>query len=198
MAAQALELIVITPEKDYPQEACWVNLLFAEGLGTLHVRKPGRSIGELGKYLELLEPHYHERVVVHYKEAILEEFSVKGIHYKSSEVPDRKPTFTVSCGVHSWPELQEVAERVDYTFISPFFDSISKTGYKANRTLFKFPGRVRREKAVALGGICTENIAEVVEMQLKGAAVLGAVWGTENPLKCYRALSARITGMKEF
>ena len=139
MSVQIFELILISPPGEYSRETQWVNQLFAKGLGTFHLRKPGWTTAHLVEYLQEVETQYHSRIMVHYQQEVLKEVGVKGIHFKYLSLPLQKPAFPLSCGVHSWQEFQEVEERVDYAFISPFFDSISKEGYKANNQLMPIP-----------------------------------------------------------
>lgn len=188
MDRKGFELMVLTAEEDYPDETAWLNRLFREGLGTLHLRKPGWSAERLLSYLAKVEEQFHERVVLHGDPAIVERIKLKGIHYPLVKLPTHKPGYSLSCSTHSWQELQEISGKVDYAFISPFFDSFSKRGYKANRDLKAIPEGVDKSKAVALGGIHAANIREVKALGLKGGAVLGTIWQTEDPLAAYRKL----------
>ena len=89
-------------------------------------------------------------------------------------------------------------DRIDYAFLSPFFDSISKEGYKSNQQLWHIAKGVNRKKSVALGGIEAKNIAKIQSLGMKGAAVLGAVWKPSNPveafLKCKRRGTPKLSG----
>ena len=192
MSAQAFDFIVITPEVDFPEEAIWVNRLFDKGLATLHVRKPGRSIERLLLYLDQIQEVYHGRIMVHYQEEVQKERGIKGIHFKYSALPSIKPEYTTSCGCHSWEELQEIESRVDYAFVSPFFNSISKEGYKARENLRELPEGGIAGKAIALGGVHQGNLLHIRRLGLKGAAVLGSVWGSENPLNNFLRLKTKM------
>lgn len=188
MESQAFELMVITPEKDYPDETRWLNRLFNEGLATLHLRKPGRRRDSLLEYLDKVEKQFYNRIMLHGDPAVGEELSLKGTHYPVAALPAHKPAYSISCSTHNWQELEKVSPKISYAFISPFFDSISKSGYRANERLMKIPEHADRHKAVALGGIHAGNIQEVQVLALKGAAVLGTIWQAEDPLKAYRQL----------
>ena len=196
MEAQYFDIVVITPEKDFPEETSWVNRLFANGLCKLHLRKPGRNAEDLIQYLERVEEEYHERIMVHYREEVMKAVGVRGIHYKYSALPPIKPDYSVSCGCHSWEEFREIESRVDYAFVSPFFDSTSKQGYKAGKYLWDLPGESSILKAIALGGIREENILQLKKLPLKGAAVLGAVWESEDPLKAFLRLRSIVEDLK--
>lgn len=183
--------MVITPEKDDPREVQWVNTLFSAGLKTLHLRKPGWSSKRLFQYLNGIEPQFHPSIMVHYREDVVREFKLKGIHYQCENLPLHKRDYTVSCGAHSWQEFLQISARVDYAFVSPLFNSISKRGYRANEELLTIPPEVERRKAVALGGIDPNNIHYAQGQKLKGAAVLGTVWQTNNPLEAFLKLKSK-------
>ena len=179
--------MVVTPEKDYPEEIFWVNRLFAEGLGTLHLRKPGRSSKELLRYLGKVEEQYHSRIMVHYQEEVRKEAGVKGIHYRCKDLPETKQDWIVSCGLHSWEEYyKKAAGRFDYAFLSPFFSSISKAGYVGNPDLQHIPEGINPAKVVALGGIDPSNIRRIMKLNLKGASLLGYIWKSKNPLEAFK------------
>lgn len=89
------------------------------------------------------------------------------------------PALRHSCSAHSWEEVRRWGDAVDYLFLSPLFDSISKKGYKASVE----PREAARELAVsrscrivALGGIAPGNIVCTATLGFDGAAVLGALW----------------------
>ena len=187
----AFELMVITPEGDLSEEIEWVNKLFAAGLETLHLRKPGWNNQRLQAYLKAVAPQFHNRIMLHYREELTKTFKLKGIHYQCENLPVRRRNYRVSCGAHSWQEFLEVSAVVDYAFVSPFFNSISKQGYRANEELMEIPQEVERGKAVALGGIDSGNIHYAREQSMKGAAVLGTVWQSDNPLKAFLELKSK-------
>ena len=190
--AAPFRLLVITPEGQYPQEAQWVNRLFTNGLETLHLRKPGWGEEQLLDYLAGIEPLYYKQVMVHYQARLLDYVPIKGVHFQQHALPPLKPPYPVSCPVHSWEEFLAVEERVDYAFVSPFFNSISKQGYAANPRLQAVPAQARRGKAVALGGMASSTIEEVRNLGLGGAAVLGAVWQTADPLAAFLSIQKKV------
>lgn len=191
MDARAFELMLITPEGDYPEESSWVNRLFGEGLGTLHLRKPGWEAERLLRYLDKIDPHFHSRIMLHHDPTLLDITALKGFHYRCTDLPTQKPDWMLSCSTHSWQEFMQVSKEVDYAFISPFFDSISKEGYRANGSLKAIPEQADKRKAVALGGINAGNMEQLRRLGLKGAAVLGTIWQAADPLEAYRKLSIK-------
>ena len=93
--------------------------------------------------------------------------------------------------------MQQYAGRVDYLFISPLFDSISKPGYRSGLDPEETFSRLAHHagRVVALGGISSDTMTQVERLGFDGAAVLGAVWSVdegridvEKSLKNYRVL----------
>ena len=139
-------LVVITSPQDIPGEVELLEELLEAGLERLHLRKPGRSVEGLQARLV---SRWGERVVVH---------------------------GTNSVSVHSWEELGRLPPGLEYAFISPVFDSISKPGYRANSALLAIPRGPFACRPVGLGGINAENIGIMIERGWTGAAVLGWIW----------------------
>jgi thiamine-phosphate pyrophosphorylase len=85
---------------------------------------------------------------------------------------------------------------LDYCFLSPVFDSISKSGYTSAGFLAaeKRQGLERALKeaplpVLALGGVGPGCLGELRAAGFAGAAVLGAVWGQEDVVGAYRRLA---------
>ena len=188
MRAGDFQLLVISPERAFPEEVSWLHTLFEAGLSCFHLRKPGWSAGELLQFTRQVDADFHPRIMVHYQESLLREGAFRGVHYRKEALPPRKPVFPVSCGLHSWEAFRQLNRQFDYAFISPFFSSISKKGYAANKELWTIPAGLKREKAIALGGIKADNLKGVFKSGLGGAAVLGSIWESSNPLRAYLKL----------
>ena len=88
-----------------------------------------------------------------------------------------------SASFHRWEEVEENYDKVDYFFLSPFFNSISKQGYQANSDLWDKNSIVKyADKLVALGGLEPSNMDQLKDMGVKHVSLLGYVWGGNNPL----------------
>jgi len=174
-----MKLIVITTETFFKSEAEAVNLLFENGLETLHLRKPFASKNETKSLLEQINTDFHAHIVLHSHYELTSSFDLKGIHLsktrKDESVKMRKGTVSYSC--HSFEEVLET-RFCDYVFLSPVFDSISKTGYKQGFTFEQLKqAKVIDEHVMALGGITPDNIRVAQTLGFGGVAVLGSLWG---------------------
>jgi thiamine-phosphate pyrophosphorylase len=192
MADRDFKLLVITPEGNFPEEVKWIDRLFEAGLSCLHLRKPGWSFQQLLKFAKQIDTCYYSNIMVHYEEALLHEGAFRGVHYRVEALPAIKPAFTVSCGLHGWEQLAEAENRLDYAFVSPFFRSISKERYPANPALLNIPAGMKREKAIALGGITAGNLQRIISLGLGGAAVLGSIWQSGHPLRAFKELNRQV------
>ncbi|MDR1381080.1 MAG: thiamine phosphate synthase [Tannerella sp.] len=182
-----MKLIVITSGCFFDGEPEAINRLFGYGMETLHVRKPQASFEGTRRFVEQIDATFHPRTVIHDYYELTRLFHLKGIHLnrRNRNVPrpcfppgDRELSVSRSC--HSLEEVAAVSAGVDYMFLSPVFDSISKAGYKQGYTPEQLCDARDRglvnTRVMALGGITAERIPAVRHYGFGGVAVLGALW----------------------
>lgn len=201
-------LFVISSEQWVANEHEVLPQLFAAGLTTFHVRKPGWPRAELEAYLRAIPAQYHPRVVLHAHYELALEYPFQGIHLTTHarQQPATAPLLrrlrgrSVSASLHSLAEVAGHRRRYDYVFLSPIFDSTSKAGYcgkfhlpDVRRTLAAGQRRrAYRPQVVALGGITPATVGLVRQLGFHGAAVLGGIWQQADPVAAFRALQAEI------
>lgn len=177
-----MKIIAITLPAFFPQEAEAVNRLFASGsIDLLHLRKPGSDIGDCRKLLDKIAKEWLPRIVVHNHFTLCAEYGLHGCHLNSrNPTPPDSHRGSLSCSCHS---LEEAARRkpfMDYVFLSPIFDSISKQGYRSafsDTTLREAAASgIIDDKVVALGGVTHDRIPLLEEYGFGGAAMLGEIW----------------------
>jgi thiamine-phosphate pyrophosphorylase len=168
----------------------------------LHLRKPGWSESQVEALIQALPRQFYSRLVLHGHPQLVRRYRLGGLHLTASQraAPLRRPQLllgqTLSTSFHSLAEISRCRRRYDYVFISPIFDSISKEGYASNfdlalvqsflQKLAARPGY--RPQVLALGGIAGQNIGLVQQVGFAGAAVLGSVWGSNDPVAAWRQL----------
>jgi len=179
-----MNLIVITPENNFPAEVYLWEALFEAGLQKLHIRKPHSSYSDLQSMIGALPEKYHSRLVLHQHHLLAKELNLGGIHFKSNchneddSIYDIKLTRSRSC--HTPLEVLNYYKTHDYVFLSPIFNSISKTGYPSAfyademQTFFQDHPEIRN--CIALGGINSENINTCLDIGFAGCALLGSIW----------------------
>jgi len=182
-----MKSILISSPTDLSAEIELVNALFEESLACFHLRKPDYSRIQTEHFLKQIKPAFLKRVVLHQHYELLEKYNLKGIHlkedaYKAMKEEDllavfstaQKRRITVSLSMHQVEDLPLVRKEFAYTFLSPVFDSISKSGYRGNATLCVPPGL--KAEVLALGGITLENLDQLSEKGFAGFAILGTIW----------------------
>ncbi len=191
-----MKIVILTPELDKVNETGIVNQLFDTGLELLHIRKIGYSTDRYRKYISEIQPEYRSRLVMHGGGFdMCNEFSVAGLHLTSAQRSlspveiSKYNANRMSSSFHKWSEITSCNLNFDYVFISPVFDSISKTNYKAGvdfRGLDKMKLRLQElnrpvPEVFGLGGIDIPHLQILREHHFDGAAVYGAVWKAQNP-----------------
>ena len=195
-----LDLIVISPEADYPNELDWVIKLFEAGLERYHIRKPGMTDQQVFDYLQAIPSKWRSRVVPHQHHAAVEPMGLGGWHFKDNKVQlsradhwrsIRSVGQLLSRSIHSLDDLNEDLSGWDYVFLSPVFQSISKQNYGPQwedtqlSAALHYCKDAYQTKVYALGGVDETRVADVCEMGFDGMALLGAIWATRYPLESY-------------
>lgn len=183
-----MKLIIITTETFFEGETEAINLLFDNGLDTLHIRKHFASPDETEFFIRQIKSEFHPRIVLHDYYSLAELYGLKGIHLnKRNQMIPKLPNGTLSSlrilsisrSCHTFEDIQE-SMKCDYVFLSPIFDSISKTGYKQafvpQQLLEAKEQKIINEKVIALGGITAANIPLAHRYGFGGIAVLGSLW----------------------
>lgn len=181
-------MIVITSPEFMSDEADKINLLFEVGIRRLHLRKPDATSEEVARLVAQIDEQWYERISVHYHFDVAEAFSLGGVHLsgRTPEAPKRWSGL-ISASCHTLEEVAQKKRRLDYCFLSPIFDSISKIGYESAFDIEQL--QVARDnqlidnKVIALGGVSEENLDTIKMLGFGGYAILGALWRIEEKEK---------------
>nr|WP_319399879.1 thiamine phosphate synthase [uncultured Carboxylicivirga sp.] len=175
--------IVITHPLLLSNEYEAVNALFENGLEILHVRKPDFGKEALQHWIRSVDERFHNRMMIHSHLSLIEEMDLKGMHFTSynRRLIDEYKNYHCpkSTSTHSLEELKQMDKIVDYAFLSPIYESISKKGYQPSITLddmHAFLKTNRKAYVIALGGINSRNEDKVKEAGFDGVALLGSIW----------------------
>ena len=193
-------LILLSSPNRIENEAQQIHSLFANGLQTLHLRKPNWEKKDYETLLKGIAPEHKRKVVLHQYHELAAKYNVKGLHLRE-EVRLKMPLLelknlskklkvknvSLSSSFHSTDRLPDYDGIFDYVFLSPVFDSISKPNYFSSK--FEMQSlKLASTKIIALGGVDRKNIPKAIKMGFDGVAVLGAVWQAENPSKTFTML----------
>ena len=199
-----MEITVFSWPSYIPGEVRLVKGLLARGVKTFHLRKPSWGRQATDNFLAELTPNEQRSVMLHQYPDLRQSYPVKGIHF-SSRLPLanqqallRERGWAFSTSVHNLDQISKLPSGFRMVYISPVFDSISKTNHFANFEWSELKAFLRKQKSppplYALGGIEAENLPYVKDLGFQGAAVLGALWkpfqekGYEAALNCYKTI----------
>ncbi|MCH3991400.1 MAG: thiamine phosphate synthase [Prevotella sp.] len=177
-----MKIIVITSPGALPGEASALCRLLDNGITSIHIRKPDWDERQCRQLLEQIPEQYYHQLVLHQHFKLCQEFHLQGIHLNK-----RHPFLpvhhegTVSCSCHSLEEVAVRKQVMDYVFLSPVFDSISKSGYRSAFPLSALKqaqeeGIIDR-KVIALGGVTYDKLPLLESLSFGGGAMLGEIWG---------------------
>jgi thiamine-phosphate pyrophosphorylase len=156
-------IVVLTNPTPVNDELSILHRLFDEGLEVLQIYKPGYTLQQINiEYSELFK-QYPQKVCLH---------------------TDFKK-------FHSLIELANYNKPFQYAFLSPIFDSISKTGYKSTYNLTDVKNYLHNnptKKIVALGGIDEDKISIIEHVGFYGIALLGALWCNKAPVEKFKRI----------
>ena len=190
-------LILITPEKDIPNETELINSFFEAGLEILHVRKPNKNYAQHMAYLSGIEEEYHNKIMLHYQHDLAEDFMLKGVHIQEQPRVELGEDFglyvtrfttqgyDVSTSFHNPSEIMLYKEvSLIYNLLSPVFTAISQPGMEGKA----FDVTAIEVPVIGMGGVHSENIDTVKLLGYHGVGVLGGVWNAKDPLEACKAL----------
>lgn|SRR5690554_380653 len=192
------DLVLLTSPVNFADEHVLIERIFESGLKRLHLRKPGFSVEKLDTWLLGLDISYRKRCVLHGDLETALALEVGGVHsspqFATNLTKASLENLDLSVSCHSFEEIKALPTFVDYAFLSPIFDSISKVNYKAAFTKTQiqefFTNRDSTQPRIyALGGIDIDTIEEAKKCGFDSAAVLGGVWNYANPMRAWLQLS---------
>ncbi len=176
-------IIGITPAEDVFREQEHIVAMIRSGrVNYFHIRKPDYDEDKMRSYLQQFDLDIRERLSLHDHHPLAEELHIGGIHLnRRHPIPPANTQgkrLSVSC--HTIEEVQQWKDRIDYCFLSPIFDSISKQGYQSHFSLKDikqlFYEHVFDEKVCALGGVTYAKMPLLEEAGFTSCAMLSSLW----------------------
>ena len=201
-----MRLVVISSPGKFESEIKTVTRLFNCGLETFHLRKPKFSQRRMNEYLSLLPQEHLKNVIIHSHYRLASKYKLKGVHLTEKQ-KDKKfitglklkvlkwtnPDIRITSSFHNIAGLLTDKTHYEYVFLSPVFDSISKKGYGSKfnpSTLQKSLRLLKCANLIALGGIDEDKIEICRELGFTGAAVLGAIWNSKDPIEKFKRINS--------
>ena len=180
---QVRRIIGITPEQDvFRERERIINMLRSGEITYFHIRKPYYNENRMREYLSFFPYDVRKRLALNDFQYLADEYGIGGIHInkrfdKTNTKTDNK-RISVSC--HTIKEVADWKNQVDYCFLSPIFDSISKQDYQSKfsfeelKTVFK--QNILTDKVIALGGVTFNNLNTLKEIGFSQFAMLSSLW----------------------
>lgn len=189
-----MRIVVITAEPFAAGEAEVIRRLLDAGIDRIHVRKPGAGEEPLRRLIESLPVGCYPRLSLHDRLPLAAEYGLGGVHLNArNPAPPEGFRGLVSRSCHTLGEVAEHAADTDYRFLSPIFDSISKSGYRAAFSEADLHDAAAQgiidTRAYALGGVRPDLLPRVRACGFGGAALLGCIWRDTSPAGLRRTLA---------
>lgn len=171
-----ITIVITSPEKISSESSLIVELIESGAVDFVHIRKPDLSLKDMKCLIESIPESIHGHLRLHSHFALLDEYNLAGVHLNSRcpDPPVNARSLTKSC--HSLDEIDNAASQFEYLTLSPIFDSISKSGYKAKFNLKELKGKFGTQTVIGLGGIIPSLFPILYQAGFAGAAMLGYVW----------------------
>jgi thiamine-phosphate pyrophosphorylase len=156
----------------------------------------------LARALLAMTRRHDARLVLHGQAAIAKLAGVDGVHLPSGSDPAaaRKllgPGKLVGLSIHTALEAASVdPEAADYVIAGPAFETPSKPGYgpEIGRKGLRETAGATNIPVLAIGGINTARVGEVIATGCAGIAVMGGVMRAADPASEIKALIATLNG----
>ncbi len=192
-------LVVISPPDMYDGEVEAVTYMVNSGLSHYHFRKPGWNQEAYVHMLSKWDADVRDKIVLHQHFDVVHELGLHGVHLHENSIDtvNTNDYFHRSYSAHSITEINNLQEYMGYVFLSPIFDSISKTNYQSafssQDLLSNLP--TCNHNVFALGGIDDTTIEKAFDVGFDGVACLGGIWENpryKNPIDAYNKMKLSI------
>lgn len=169
---KAFLIIAITRPDFFKGESERINEILKNNEACfVHIRKPMASREQIENLLKTIDSTFYSRLKLHDHFELLKKFPVGGIHLNSRNPINNVDAKAISKSFHTLEEIENT-KGLDYFFLSPIFDSISKPGYKAAFDPHVLPPKLKGKRAIALGGVTPSKYSIIKSLGFSGAALL--------------------------
>ncbi|MCH8332179.1 MAG: thiamine phosphate synthase, partial [Bacteroidetes bacterium] len=164
-----MKIIVFAAATSRDDETAIVTKMFDEGLECFHFRKPMYNLEQAKQYINAIPRKYRNRIIVHSYHRLAINYGLMGIHLTRIDRKNKflmrmklllfkaiRPDLVVSRSYHSLSKLTGgSSSRFDHVFLSPVFNSVSKTNNKSSFNESKMKEKLAKtgKQVMALGGV---------------------------------------------
>ena len=174
-----MKLIAITSPHFREGESQTICRLLDRGWWRVHIRKPDAPRQRVEELIKSIPEKYRPSLSLHDHFELVQKLGIGGVHLNSRN-PDCPAHIDglVSRSCHTVDELKKHSH-LDYLFLSPVFDSISKPGYSSQFDMESLRG-LDLHNVFALGGVTFGHLDKIRSFGFEGAAMLSEAWKTGN------------------
>ncbi len=201
---QKMIKIVITYPTGIHDEINHMNQLLNSDIDYVHIRKPQFDQTQMEDYIQNIDPAFHYKLVIHSHYQLIQNFDLGGIHLNKKSMSQLMPEDesekcfieplmlkngqvevyrmvpnSVSYSAHSIEEIRNLSFKVDYAFLSPIFDSISKPDYQSRFSdldQLELDLATLKTPVIALGGVTSGQFDIIKSTGFHGYAQMGNYW----------------------
>ena len=182
-----MRIYYVTPETPLAGEGELLSSMIEAGVERVHLRHPRCACDDIEKILKEIPHNLRNKVSLHDFHHLAIDYGC-GVHLNGRHpyAPDGYRG-RVSRSCHSLEEI--INSNVDYCFLSPVFDSISKSGYKAGKfDMDLLKELLCKNNIVALGGISPGKFDSLRSLGFSSVALCGYLTGEGNPMEIIKRL----------
>ena len=183
-----------------------VGAALGAGCRWISLREKDLAQDEQVPLARLLLPMIHRhgaRLSIHGAAVLAKLAGVDGVHLPSdadaaAARAELGPQILIGVSIHTVTEAEAIDPTVvDYALAGPAFETVSKPGYgpEIGRKGLAEMARAARVPLLAIGGINTVRVAEVIATGCAGVAVMGGVMRAADPGLEVGALVATLQGV---
>jgi thiamine-phosphate pyrophosphorylase len=183
-----------------------VGAALGAGCRWISLREKDLAQDEQVPLARLLLPMIHRhgaRLSIHGAAVLAKLAGVDGVHLPSdadaaAARAELGPQILIGVSIHTVTEAEAIDPTfVDYALAGPAFETVSKPGYgpEIGRKGLAEMARAARVPLLAIGGINTVRVAEVIAAGCAGVAVMGGVMRAADPGLEVGALVATLQGV---
>jgi thiamine-phosphate diphosphorylase len=176
-----------------------LNAVMAAGVGMVELRdreQPRGAIERSGRTFRRLADTYSALFIVNDDPHLAVELRADGVHVGQEDMRPAEarkvvgPNAIVGLSTHSRQQIEAASEEpIDYISVGPIWETPTKEGRPATGLeLIGTAAEISTKPWFAIGGIDTENVAEVVEAGAQRLCVVRAIRDAEDPRAATQAL----------
>jgi thiamine-phosphate pyrophosphorylase len=202
-----MKLILVSSSSRSKEEPEIVTQLFENGLEIFHLRKHEISTRYIEEYIQQIPRKYWNQIVLHNRYQLCIKYKLKGIHLTKNKRNEKfknkfrlwyykwkHPSITISTSFHNLANLFEDEGEYEYVFLSPIFDSISKSGFQSafSSHNLKMALNKSKYKIMAFGGVDITKLEIIKTMNFSGFVLSGAIWESEDKLQTFKDIKSKM------